>query len=232
MKSNRLSYIALYLTSFLIFIIGLYPVVLYGFLLSKYINLTLWWHWLLIPILFYFGFILTYYGEILISGAIIRLFHIYYEAGDFDYAYNDKNAFKWILICTLYTPVRKLIEIFPVGGIKNRYYRLLGMNLGKNTLVGGVIKDPCMTSFGSNCTMGEYAIIYAHITNYKKGNISIRPVTIGNNCVIGAGAIIMPGVTIDDNVIVAAGAVVTQNQHLLSNRVYTGIPAKPIMKKK
>jgi acetyltransferase-like isoleucine patch superfamily enzyme len=175
--------------------------------------------------------VLSYYGEILISGVIIRLFHIYYDEGEYPYSYKDKNTFKWILICTLYTPVRKLIEIFPVGGLKNRYYRLLGMKIGKNTLVGGVIKDPCMTSFGSNCTMGEYAIIYAHITDYAKGKISIKPVTIGDNCVIGAGAIIMPGVTIDDNVIVAAGALVTQNQHLLSNRIYTGTPAKPISKK-
>jgi len=231
MKSNRLCFIKLSLISFLIFIIGLYPVVIYCLILFRFLNLSLWWQWLLIPILFYFGFVLTYYGEILISGAIIRFFRIYYEAGDFVYSYTDKNAFKWILICTLYTPARKLIEIFPVGGIKNRYYRLLGMKIGNNTLVGGVIKDPCMTSFGSNSTMGEYAIIYAHITNYATEKLTIKPVSIGNNCVIGAGAIIMPGVTIDDNVIVAAGAVVTQNQHLLSNRIYTGIPAKSIQKK-
>ena len=231
MKSNKLCFIKLSLISFLIFIIGLYPLVIYGFILYRFLNLSVWWQWLLLPILFYFAFVLSYYGEILISGAIIRLFRIYYKEGDYPYTYNDKNTFKWILICTLYTPVRKLIEIFPIGGLKNRYYRLMGMKLGKNTLVGGVIKDPCMTSFGSNCTMGEYAIIYAHITNYAKEKISIRPVSIGNNCVIGAGAIIMPGATIEDNVIVAAGAVVTQNQHLLSNRIYTGTPAKPMQKK-
>ena len=232
MKSNRLCFIKLSLISFLIFIIGLYPFVIYCFILFRYLNLLVWWQWLLLPILFYFGFVLTYYGEILISGSIIRLFRIYYEAGEYNYSYNDKNTFKWILICTLYTPVRKLIEIFPVGGIKNRYYRLLGMSIGNNTLVGGVIKDPCMTTFGSNSTMGEYAIIYAHITNYEKEKIKIKPVSIGNNCVIGAGAIIMPGVTIEDNVVVAAGAVVIQDQHLLSNSIYAGIPAKPIPKNK
>lgn len=36
-----------------------------------------------------------------------------------------------------------------------------------------------------------------------------EPVTIGNNCWIGAGAIILGGVTLGDNVTVAAGAVVT-----------------------
>jgi acetyltransferase-like isoleucine patch superfamily enzyme len=230
MKSKLLSFIKLTISSFLILIIGLYPTVLYGYILFELMNLAIWWQWLLFPIFFYIGCIITLYSELLISGGIIRLFHIYYKPGEFTYSYTDNNAFKWILICTVYTPFRKIIEIFPVGRIKNTYYRLLGMHIGENTLVGGVIKDPCMTTFGSNSTMGEYAIIYAHITNYEKESIIIRPVTIGDNCVIGAGAIIMPGVTIEDNVIVAAGALVNQDQHLHSNKIYAGIPAKPLSK--
>lgn len=34
---------------------------------------------------------------------------------------------------------------------------------------------------------------------------------IGENCWIGAGAVIVPGITIDDNVVVGAGSVVTKN---------------------
>ena len=123
-------------------------------------------------------------------------------------------AFRWIVVCALYTPIRKILEIFPLGGIKNSYYRLLGMKIGKNTLVGGVIKDPCLTEFGDNVTMGEYAIIYGHIHNYEKSIILMDRVKIGNNCVIGAGAIIMPGAVLEDDVKLAAGAVVTKSQIL------------------
>ena len=228
MKSKSLSFIMLTISSFLILSIGLFPTVLYGYVLYKFMNFSIWWQWLLIPFLFYIGCVLTLYSELLISGGIIRLFHIYYTSGEFTYSYTDNDAFKWILICSVYTPFRKIIEIFPVGNIKNTYYRLLGMQIGENTLVGGVIKDPCMTSFGSNTTMGEYALIYGHITNYAKESITIKPVSVGDNCVIGAGAIIMPGVTIEDNVIIAAGALVTQDQHLKSNKIYAGVPAKPL----
>ena len=38
-----------------------------------------------------------------------------------------------------------------------------------------------------------------------------RPVRIGANCWIGAGAIVLPGVTIGDDAIVGAGAVVTRD---------------------
>lgn len=37
------------------------------------------------------------------------------------------------------------------------------------------------------------------------------PVTIGKNCWIGAGAIIVPGITIGDNVVVGAGSIVTKD---------------------
>jgi acetyltransferase-like isoleucine patch superfamily enzyme len=123
------------------------------------------------------------------------------------------------------------MEIIPVGGLKNVYYRLLGMSIGTNTLVGGVIKDPCVTSFGDNTTMGEYAIIYGHIQDFSKGTLTVKAVTIGDNCVIGAGSIIMPGATIEDDVIVAAGAVVTQSQRLSKGKVYAGVPAKEIAKR-
>ena len=38
-----------------------------------------------------------------------------------------------------------------------------------------------------------------------------KPVRIGRNCWIGGGAIFVPGVTIGDDVIVGAGAVVTKS---------------------
>jgi acetyltransferase-like isoleucine patch superfamily enzyme len=168
---------------------------------------------------------------LIISGFFIKLFNIKYKSGIYDYIYLDKNSFKWILYCSLYTPCRKIIEIFPVGRLKNFYYRLIGMEIGKNSLVGGIIKDPGITKFGNNVTMGEYSIIYGHIHNYKDGKIIIKEVRIGNNCIIGAGSIIMPGSVLEDDVILAAGAVVIKNQILKKGKTYGGVPAKEIKDK-
>lgn len=49
-------------------------------------------------------------------------------------------------------------------------------------------------------------------------------VTIGNNCWIGAGAIILPGVTIGDNTVIGAGSIVTQD--IPANVVAVGNPCK------
>jgi len=53
-----------------------------------------------------------------------------------------------------------------------------------------------------------------------------KPVTIGDNCWIGAGAIIMPGVTIGDRTTIGAGSVVTKD--IPSDCVAVGNPARVI----
>lgn len=45
----------------------------------------------------------------------------------------------------------------------------------------------------------------------RKGLQMNKPVRIGKNCWIGAGAIILPGVTIGDDTVIGAGSVVTKD---------------------
>lgn len=45
----------------------------------------------------------------------------------------------------------------------------------------------------------------------EKGYQYNRPVHIGKNCWIGAGAILLPGVTVGDNTVIGAGSVVTKD---------------------
>jgi len=218
----------------IILILGCIPVVVVFYILQRYFDFfwfTSVWYFLLLPFVLYTGAVFLLISELYITGGIVRLFNITYQPGTHDYSFRNKNTFNWTLICVLYTPFRKLLEVFPLGRIKQTYLRLLGMKIGKNSLVGGVIKDPCLTEFGDNVTMGEYAIIYAHIHNMQYETIFMEKIRIGNNCVIGAGAIIMPGATLEDDVVVAAGALVTKGQTLTKGKIYGGIPAKEIMKK-
>lgn len=58
----------------------------------------------------------------------------------------------------------------------------------------------------------------------RKGLQYNMPVHIGENCWIGAGAIIMPGVAIGDNVVIGAGSIVTKD--IPSNVVAVGNPCR------
>ena len=234
-KHNFLNFIKKIELSFIILIIfsiGFFPFSLYLYVIYYFFEIYQFLIFLLFPFIIYFGIIILIISQLLISGIIINVFNIKYKTGIFDYNLIDKNSFKWILNCSLYTPCRKIIEIFPVGCIKITYYTLLGMKIGNNSLIGGVIKDPCLTIIGNNVTMGEYSIIYGHIHNYKDNKITINDVKIGNNCIIGAGSIIMPGSELENDVILATGAVVTQNQILKKGKIYGGIPAREIKDKK
>jgi hypothetical protein len=234
-KSNRPAWSYFFtIVPSIIFILGLLPVVFVFFLLQYYLHyffFTSLWQYAALPFVLFLGAVLLLISELYITGGIIRLFHITYQPGTYEYSFRNKNTFKWILVCVVYTPFRKLLEVFPMGKIKQSYFKLLGMKIGKNSLVGGVIKDPCLTEFGDNVTMGEYAIIYGHIHNMETETIFMDKIQVGNNCVIGAGAIIMPGAILEDNVVVAAGALVTKGQVLTKGKIYGGIPARELIKK-
>ena len=53
-----------------------------------------------------------------------------------------------------------------------------------------------------------------------------KPISIGNDCWIGGSAIFTPGVTIGDRCVIAAGAVVTKD--IPSDTIVAGNPAKPM----
>lgn len=59
-------------------------------------------------------------------------------------------------------------------------------------------------------------------------NTFARPIKIGNNCWIGAGVIILPGVTIGDGSVIGAGSIV--NKDIPANCLAVGNPCKVIRK--
>lgn len=79
------------------------------------------------------------------------------------------------------------------------------------------------TMFGPNvviATAGHPILPELRRQNYQYN----APVHIGQNCWIGAGALIMPGVTIGDNAVIGAGSVVTKD--IPSNVVAVGNPCR------
>jgi acetyltransferase-like isoleucine patch superfamily enzyme len=60
----------------------------------------------------------------------------------------------------------------------------------------------------------------------KRKSLLCKPILIKRNAWIGAGATILPGVTIGENAIVAAGAVVSKD--VAKNTIVAGVPAKYI----
>lgn len=65
------------------------------------------------------------------------------------------------------------------------------------------------------------------LNSSERKALMVKPIVIKHNAWIGAGATILPGVTVGENAVVAAGAVVAKD--VPANMVVAGVPAK-IMK--
>lgn len=132
----------------------------------------------------------------------------------------------------------KLIrEIIKTTGSKIKAEPGLRVDYGYNIHVGDnfyanfhcVLLDAGPIYIGNNALLGPNVLIVTpdhplDSTQRYNGLEYAKPITIGDNCWIGAGATIIGGVTLGDNVVVGAGAVVTKSFGV--NVVIAGVPAK------
>lgn len=103
------------------------------------------------------------------------------------------------------------------------------VRIGRNV----VVMPGCLMMSAGGITIDDGAMIAANvqlISNnhdlYERQIITCKPVSIGKNAWIGAGATILPGVTIGENAVVGASSVVTKN--VPADTIVAGNPAKII----
>lgn len=94
-----------------------------------------------------------------------------------------------------------------------------------------VILDEAPVTFGNNVFIAPNCGFYTaghplDPAERRKGLEYARPISIGNDVWVGAGVSVLPGVTIGDNCVIGAGSVVTKD--IPSNSVAAGNPCKVI----
>ena len=119
------------------------------------------------------------------------------------------------------------------------------------TVVGDVV-------MGENCSVWVNAVVRGDVNSIKMGdnvniqdgavihctyektkvdlgnnvsvghNALVHGCKVGNNVLIGMGAIVMDNCVIEDNCIIAAGAVLLENTKVESGTIYAGVPAKKV----
>ncbi|HAJ69750.1 MAG: sugar O-acetyltransferase [Alkalibacterium sp.] len=145
----------------------------------------------------------------------------------FNQAETDKERKK--IINELLGKIGENITINPTFRVDYGFNIEVGDNFFAN--FNCVFLDVCSITIGRNAMLGPGVNIVTaeHPIKPNERNSGYefgRPITIGDNCWIGAQATIVGGVTLGDNVVVAAGAVVKSS--FPDNVVVGGVPAKII----
>lgn len=119
---------------------------------------------------------------------------------------------------------RILLEVckkLPFPDAKNQIYKTLGIQIGSGvTIAPNVWLDylnPELIAIGNSTVIGEEAMVLTHFL-YPE-SYEIGPVKLGNHCVIGARAIIHPGICIGDYAAIGTNVVI-------SNDVLSGMVIK------
>lgn len=122
----------------------------------------------------------------------------------------------------------------PVNSWRIRIHRIRGVHIGKNSFIGRRVtldhSYPDYIFIGDNISLAGNNFVLTHSNPYKHFekifDSFVAPVVIKNGAWISVGAMILPGVTVGENSVIAAGAVVTKD--IPDNVIAGGVPAKVI----
>lgn len=110
-------------------------------------------------------------------------------------------------------------------------FKFSHITIGKNTFINNncAFENFAHIDIGDNCAIAP-EVMFCTTTHEegnslkRSGNVTGKPIKVGNGCWIGTRSLILPGVTIGKGCIIAAGAIVSRDCD--PHGLYAGVPAK------
>ncbi|MFJ7750921.1 DapH/DapD/GlmU-related protein [Arthrobacter sp. NPDC097144] len=147
--------------------------------------------------------------------------------GELNSGYHEPAEVRELLARLTGKPVDESVALFPPFSAD------FGRNitLGKRVFInsGCRFQDQGGISIGDGCLIGHNAVLATlnhDLSPSRRADMHPAPVTLGRNVWLGSNVTVLPGVTIGDDAVVAAGAVVTKD--VPARSVVVGSPARVI----
>ena len=144
-------------------------------------------------------------------------------------AYHTPEEVRNLLSRLFFNTVDESFRVFPP------FYTDFGKNItvGKNVFINACchFQDHGGVSLGDGCQIGHnvvFATLNHGLAPEDRQTTYPAPITLGKNVWVGSNSTILQGVTIGDNAVIAAGAVVTKD--VPENTIVGGVPARIIRK--
>ena len=141
--------------------------------------------------------------------------------------YHTPEEIRSILSELFGKPVPSTLRVFPP------FYTDFGKNIevGENVFINACchFQDHGGITIGNGCQIG-HNVVFATLNHFlepeKRKMTYSAPIVLGKNVWVGSNATILQGVTIGDNSVIGAGAVVTKD--VPADSVAVGVPAKVV----
>ncbi|MFX1259920.1 MAG: hypothetical protein ACFFAN_18880 [Promethearchaeota archaeon] len=106
-------------------------------------------------------------------------------------------------------------------------FKVLGIKSPKSNSLNEGWVDCEFVEFGKNVKIGQGSVVMSNII--IKDKLIVKKVILKDNVIVGAHSLVSPGTIIEPNTTLDAISMTSINQHLESNSIYSGTPAKKIM---
>ena len=155
---------------------------------------------------------------------IVNLFHRPIE-GEFTRSVKDKDYFYWNLRNVIKKWPLFIAASNPFPWFKNRVVlRFFGVKIGKHSICDNCWISSEFVEIGENVIIGMNSVLVSF--GIEQQQFIIKKITIGNNVVIGAKCVILPGTQIEDTAKISAHSYTSYNSTLEKEQIYMGHPAK------
>lgn len=142
-------------------------------------------------------------------------------------AYHSQEEINALLAELFGRPVGKGFKMFPP------FYTDFGKNthIGDNVFINACcnFQDHGGVYIGDRCQIGHnvvFATLNHGLKPQDRRTMTPAPIRLGKNVWVGSNSTILQGVTVGDNAVIAAGAVVTKD--VPANTVVGGVPARKL----
>jgi len=131
----------------------------------------------------------------------------------------------------------KLLAAYRIRWARVAFARSVGVQIGQDCRILGLRREtfgsePYLVKIGDHVTITAGVRFITHdggvwVFRDRAPDVDVfRPIVVGNNVFIGINSTLMPGVTVGDNCVIGAGSVVTRD--VPAGTVALGVPAKPV----
>jgi maltose O-acetyltransferase len=121
-----------------------------------------------------------------------------------------------------------LARVSPSLRLKNWLFRRLGMTVGEGAAWAlestPDVFWPERITVGADAVVGYDATLLCH--EFLQDEYRVGPVRVGERAMVGAGAVVLPGVEIGPDAQVAANSLVTED--VPAGETVAGVPAEPV----